>query len=161
MGLIRDVLGIGKAVKDVAEVFVVNKSENAEFEHLEHAAALDQFSNEFKRERGNWFNNFVDGLNRLPRPILAIGTFGLFAFSMVDPVAFSERMVGLNTIPRELWWLLGAIVSFYFGAREMHYIRKTQPLRSTPVTLIERPSVDDEDNPAVADWRNSLNTHKG
>ncbi|MDA9789552.1 holin family protein [Amylibacter sp.] len=80
MGLIRDILGIGKAVKGVAEVFVVNKTENAEFEHLEHSAALDQFAQEFRRKRGNWFNNFIDGLNRLPRPILALGTVGLFIF---------------------------------------------------------------------------------
>ena len=32
-------------------------------------------------------------------------------------------MVGLNAIPEPLWWLLGAIVAFYFGARETHYFR--------------------------------------
>jgi hypothetical protein len=32
-------------------------------------------------------------------------------------------MVGLNAVPEPLWWLLGAIVAFYFGARETHYFR--------------------------------------
>lgn len=27
-------------------------------------------------------------------------------------------------MPEPLWWLLGAIVSFYFGARELHYRRE-------------------------------------
>ncbi len=156
MGLIRDIFGLGKAVKDVAEVFVVNKTENASFEHLEHSAALEQFSSEFKRGRGNWFNNLVDGLNRLPRPVLALGTVGLFVFAMVDPIAFSARMIGLDAIPRELWWLLGAIVSFYFGARELHYVRKSKPAKPMePASLFKPTPIAFEDNAAVADWMNT------
>ena len=30
-------------------------------------------------------------------------------------------------MPEPLWWLLGAIVSFYFGARELHYFRSQRP----------------------------------
>lgn len=132
MGLIRDIFGMGRAVKDVAEVFTVNKTRAAEFQHLEHAASLDQFGREFTAERRGGFDGFVDGLNRLPRPVLALGTMGLFVFAMADPAAFSTRMSGLDTIPTELWWLLGAIVSFYFGARELHYTRKEKPRRAAP-----------------------------
>ena len=32
-------------------------------------------------------------------------------------------MQGLALVPEPLWWLMGAIVSFYFGAREAHYFR--------------------------------------
>jgi hypothetical protein len=32
-------------------------------------------------------------------------------------------MQGLQLVPEPLWWLLGAIVSFYFGARELHHQR--------------------------------------
>ena len=42
---------------------------------------------------------------------------------MVDPQAFAARMVGLNAVPEPLWWLLGAVVAFYFGARETFYFR--------------------------------------
>jgi len=74
-------------------------------------------------ERKGWFNALVDGLNRLPRPAMAFGTIWLFSFAMRDPVGFAERMVGLSAIPDPLWWLLGAVVSFYFGARELNYMR--------------------------------------
>ncbi|MDA9789551.1 holin family protein [Amylibacter sp.] len=40
-------------------------------------------------------------------------------------------MIGLDTVPRELWWLLAAIVSFYFGARELHYVRDQRAARGT------------------------------
>ncbi len=65
----------------------------------------------------------MNGLNRLPRPFLAFGTIGLFVYAMVDPPRFGERMVGLNMVPEPLWWLLGAVVGFYFGAREAYYFR--------------------------------------
>lgn len=153
MGLIRDIFGIGRAIKEVAEVFVANKTENANFEHLEHSAALEQFSSEFKRERGNWFNNLVDGLNPLPRPVLALGTVRLFVFTVVDPVAFSTRMVGLDAISRELWWLLGAIVSFCFGARELHYSRKSRPAKqSEPSSLFKPTPIAFGSNAAVLNW---------
>jgi hypothetical protein len=59
----------------------------------------------------------MDGVNRLPRPALALGTLGLFISAMVDPVWFAARMQGIALVPEPLWWLLGVIVSFYFGAR--------------------------------------------
>jgi hypothetical protein len=59
----------------------------------------------------------MDGVNRLPRPALALGTMGLFIAAMIDPVWFAARMQGIALVPEPLWWLLGVIVSFYFGAR--------------------------------------------
>jgi hypothetical protein len=93
--------------------------------------------------------------------MLALGTIGLFVFAMVDPVAFSHRMVGLEAVPEPLWWLLGAIVSFYFGAREMHYLRQPRPGRGGLFRLPwrRRPEArvpaDDPiaQNPALSAWR--------
>ncbi|KFI32606.1 hypothetical protein CG51_01435 [Haematobacter missouriensis] len=73
------------------------------------------------------YDRIVDGLNRLPRPFLALGTIGLFIHAMTDPDAFARRMTGLAAVPEPLWWLLGAVVSFHFGAREAHYLRSSRP----------------------------------
>ena len=35
-------------------------------------------------------------------------------------------MQALATVPEPLWWLLGAVVAFYFGAREAHHARLRQ-----------------------------------
>ena len=59
----------------------------------------------------------------MPRPVLALGTVALFVYAMWDPAGFTTRMQGLAFVPEPLWWLLGAVVSFYFGARELHYLR--------------------------------------
>ncbi|WOI57181.1 holin family protein [Palleronia sp. LCG004] len=122
MGLIGKALGSvlgngGSVVRDTIEVF----RENAEAEAARDAdraqAALAQFASEFAAPRPGPFDRFMDGLNRLPRPAMAIGTIGLFAAAMIDPVWFGARMEGLALVPEPLWWLLGVIVSFYFGAR--------------------------------------------
>ena len=56
-------------------------------------------------------------MNRLPRPAMALGTLALFLSAMHDPAWFAARMQALALVPEPLWWLLGAIVSFDFGAR--------------------------------------------
>jgi hypothetical protein len=63
---------------------------------------------------------------------MALGTIGLFVFAMADPEGFAARMVGLAEVPEPLWWLLGAIVGFYFGARELHYRRVPRTLPDAP-----------------------------
>ena len=158
MGLINRVIGgaaatraLGEAAEGVAEVFVPSATRRMELSAEAHRAALDSHSEEFQSIRPGFFDRFVNGLNRMPRPMLALGTLGLFIYAMVDPVGFASRMVGLAEVPEPLWWLLGAIVSFYFGAREMYYFRSPRaPADDRPPE--PRPSRDD--NPALSAWRN-------
>jgi hypothetical protein len=63
------------------------------------------------------FDRLMDALNRLPRPFMALGTLALIAAAMIDPVWFAARMTALAQIPEPLWWLIGAVVSLFFGAR--------------------------------------------
>lgn len=63
------------------------------------------------------FDRVMDALNRLPRPFMALGIFALMATAMIDPVWFAARMDALGQIPEPLWWLFGAVVSLFFGAR--------------------------------------------
>jgi hypothetical protein len=135
MGIIRDILGLGRAVESVAEVFVPNKTAAQSQAHLRAMGAQAQFGAEFQHLRVGQFDRFVDGLNRLPRPVMALGTVGLFCFAMADPISFGVRMQGLSQVPDPLWWLLGAIVSFYFGAREMHHLRQRNVNVPTGKTL--------------------------
>ncbi|NOX41298.1 MAG: hypothetical protein GXP05_12545 [Alphaproteobacteria bacterium] len=81
----------------------------------------------------------VTSTNRLPRPAMALGVLFLIDSAMVDPVWFASRMQGLVLVPDPLWWLLGAIVSFYFGAR---YQVKGQAFQaSLEVALARTPQV--------------------
>lgn len=144
------VTALGSAAKGVAEVFVPSATRRMELSAEAQMAALQQLGDEYGHPALGWFDRAVNGLNRLPRPLLAFGTLGLFVYAMVDPEAFARRMVGLNAVPEPLWWLLGAIVAFYFGARETHYFRSR-----TVVSPFGTPGSSAEMNPALEDWRNS------
>ena len=154
MGMIGKLVGapgavaaLGEAAKGMAEVFVPSATKRMELSAEAQMAALRQLGAEYENPSLGWFDRLVNGLNRLPRPMLAFGTIGLFVYAMVDPVAFAQRMVGLNAVPEPLWWLLGAVVAFYFGARETHYFRNRPVAMTAGLTPVA------DDNPALADWR--------
>ncbi len=123
MGMISEVLSVvfgsnRNVLRETAEVFRENAEAGALRGHDSQMAALSQMAAEFSLPRKGWFDRVMDGVNRLPRPALALGTLGLFASAMADPVWFATRMQGIALVPEPLWWLLGVIVSFYFGARQ-------------------------------------------
>ena len=146
MGLITHLMtllfgGGRNLVKDTAEVFTTNAEAQAVRDAVMSQAALSQFSEEFQLlERGR-FDRFMDALNRIPRPAMALGTLGLFAAAMIDPIWFAERMQGIALVPEPLWWLLGAIVGFYFGAR--HQSKGQEFQRSMASTLARAQQVTD------------------
>ncbi|OCX66003.1 methionine synthase I [Thioclava sp. SK-1] len=161
MGLISRVIGtpaatsaLGQAAVGVAETFVPNATKKMQAAHQAYIAALDEYGVEFANPRDGWFDRFVNGLNRLPRPMLALGTLGLFIYAMIDPVAFAQRMIGLNHVPEPLWWLLGAIVGFYFGAREAYHYRARRPAGTGEIAAPPPVAQDPvNDNPALREWQ--------
>ena len=144
MGLIGDIFGIvlgggRNAIRETAEVFRPNAEAEAARLAAHESAALAQFAAEFALPRQGVFDRLMNGLNRLPRPMLALGTLGLFLSAMADPVWFAQRMQGIALVPEPLWWLMGAIVSFYFGAR--HQIKSHNFQKALAETLARAPEV--------------------
>jgi hypothetical protein len=172
MALIEGLLGLlfggnRNLIKETAGVFLPNAEAAATRDAIWQGAVLQQFSGEFAAPKQGWFDRVMDGLNRLPRPALALGTLGLFVAAMVDPLWFTARMQGLALVPQPLWWLMGAIVSFYFGARQQMKTQQFQQalaetlLRSQPVMqnlarIAQMQAGADaaaEANPALVDWQ--------
>jgi len=176
-GLFTLLFGNGRnVVRDTAEVFLENAEGGAQRGHDRQSATLQQFAAEFAQPRKGVFDRFIDGLNRVPRPAMALGVLCLFVAAMFDPIWFASRMQGIALVPEPLWWLLGAIVSFYFGAR--HQTKGQDFQRSIAATMANAPTVtrnldslralnagagqgtpdpgvSHEANPALEDWRAS------
>lgn len=154
----RNATALGQTVTSVAEVFRPNATRALELGHDAYKAAHASHAAEFQYGRDGWFDSMVNGLNRLPRPFLALGTLALFAYAMTDPAGFAVRMQALAHVPEPLWWLLGAVVAFYFGAREAHHLRVTKlPLPQTTVESVAPRATDQnsdrDNNPALAEWK--------
>ena len=144
MGLIDRIFGMifgsgGSLIRDTAEVFVENAEKGAAREAVMRSDSLTQFATEFAVAQRGLFDRLMDALNRIPRPAMALGTLGLFAFAMVDPIWFATRVQGIALVPEPLWWLLGAIVSFYFGAR--HRVKNQQFQKQVAASLALAPTV--------------------
>lgn len=143
---------LGRASTQVIDAVRPNATRQLELGHDAFSAAQAEHAAEFRNIREGFFDAFVNGLNRLPRPLLALGTLSLFIYAMADPAGFSVRMRGLAEVPEPLWWLLGAVVAFYFGARETHHLRARRP--SEPPATPHEPSPPDRPrNSALDDWR--------
>jgi hypothetical protein len=150
---------LGQTIGGVAEVFRPNETRRLELGHDAYMSAHASHTAEFAHARLGWFDGFVNGLNRLPRPMLAIGTLGLFVYAMAEPEGFARRMQGLAEVPEPLWWLLGAVVAFYFGAREAHHLRSHKPVMrasaAAPTAAVEPAVQSTPRNAALADWEAS------
>ncbi len=93
---------------------------------------------------------------------MAFGVLGLFIAAMLDPIWFADRMAGLSLVPEPLWWLLGAIVSFYFGARHQSksFEIRADEMRSSAKAIAKTMYHDQQrsianlrENAAVLEWR--------
>lgn len=111
--------------KEVAEVFVENKENRNQRAHEQEMAdierdraSLEQFSAEFhNRTNRTWWDSLVDGLNRLPRPLLTIAVLSFFVLAPINPERFLIIAKSFELMPPGYWALLSVIIGFYFGGR--------------------------------------------
>lgn len=155
-------------VAETAEVFRVNAEADAARGHDLDAAALAQMAAEFQyRGRRGWFDRFMDGLNRLPRPALVLGLVWLLVATVRDPARMAEVFEAWAILPAEVWVIFGIVVTFYFGGR--HQAKELEMSRSMAeaataaralgarrdgvadrVEVVENAA---EENPALSAWR--------
>lgn len=117
--------GIFSSGKSLAEVFVENKENKGQRKHDEAMADIDrdvaslhQFTHEFhQRSNRTWWDSFVDGLNRLPRPLLTISVLSFFVLAPLNPTRFLEIAKAYELMPPGYWALISVIIGFYFGGR--------------------------------------------
>ncbi|MGI9493397.1 MAG: holin family protein [Geminicoccaceae bacterium] len=119
------ITGLFRPARELVEVFKPNAEKEAERRHAERLnlseqdrASLEQFAAEFESHRTSTaWDSFIDGLNRLPRPLITLGILGLFVLAPADPIRFLEIARAYQIMPDGFWALLSIIIAFYFGGR--------------------------------------------
>lgn len=184
--LLTSLLGVGRGtnvVKETVEVFRENAEAASERASDLDAATLKQMAEEFAGtgDKG-WFAQFTDGLNRLPRPLMVLGCFGILIYTPFNPVHMAEVFTAWSLIPAGMWAIIGTIVAFYFGGRaqikEINFQKEMAATAALAPKIIanmkairelrfDSPGVADAgtdsevrlevtaptDNPALDDWR--------
>lgn len=116
--------GGAQAIARGVATFTGDKVQREANAHDEQMALRHQAAAEWAApERTHGWNAFVDGVNRLVRPLFTFGTIGLFVWASADPITFSATMTALALVPEPLWIILGTIVVFWFGGRALQGMR--------------------------------------
>jgi hypothetical protein len=119
------ITGLFRPAKDLIEVFKPDAEQEAQRQHVERMAlnqedlaSLQQFAAEFHDRVGRtWWDSLIDGLNRLPRPLIRLGILAFFVLAPLQPERFLEIAQAYQIMPDGFWALLGVIIAFYFGGR--------------------------------------------
>ena len=125
MGWLSLITGLFRPAKELIEVFKPNAEGEAQRGHAERLAmsaqdlaSLEQFAAEFQpRSHRTWWDSFIDGLNRVPRPLITLGVLAFFVLAPLDPLRFAQIARAYELMPDGFWALLSIIVAFYFGGR--------------------------------------------
>jgi hypothetical protein len=125
MGWLNVIPGLFRPAKELIEVFKPNAEGEAQRGHAERLAlnaqdlaSLEQFAAEFQpRTNRTWWDSFIDGLNRVPRPLITLGVLAFFVLAPIDPLRFAQIARAYELMPDGFWALLSIIVAFYFGGR--------------------------------------------
>jgi hypothetical protein len=170
---------VSGAVQGVGKVFFGSREERDQQASDEIRSVQAGYQAEFLApEKKGIFNQFVDGANRLVRPFFTFGIVMLFAWCVYDPAQFAISMQALRLIPDNLWYVMFAIITFWFGSRTLidHAVAKAsvsgpteqqvaevlnsqkqlQELRASTeqdkyaATLKDKPPV--SDNPVIQNW---------
>lgn len=85
--------------------------------------------------KSNW-DYCIDSLNRLPRPLITLGTIAMMVWPAINPRTFAEAMQSYAMMPDWLVQLVMAIVLAYFATRTVEKIREkpSMPETSSPHT---------------------------
>lgn len=118
---------VGKTVVNVKGAWSGNKQEQDQQQSAQFMAGLQAYSKEFApRQNRTMWDSLWDGLNRMPRPLIVVAVFSYFGLAYANPNEFQILNVALDTVPENMWYVMSAIVSFYFMSREFQKGRDTK-----------------------------------
>lgn len=91
--------------------------------HDESMESRREFAAEFQVSNRTWFDSLIDGINRLPRPVIVAMVIWYFVLAVRDPVEFQIVNTALDGVPEFMWQIAMLVIGFYFVAREFQKSR--------------------------------------
>jgi Holin of 3TMs, for gene-transfer release len=125
MGWLKVITALIRPARELVEVLgssLGGESRRARSQRLalswHDLSALEHLAAEFqpRAERTRW-DSFIDGLNRVPRPLITLAVLAFFLLAPLDPLRFAQIARAYELMPDGFWALLSVIVAFYFGGR--------------------------------------------
>ncbi len=112
------VRGLTEGVDDIAKTLLGSQQDRDRQAADHQANVMDAYAAEFnQRSNRTWWDSFVDGINRLVRPVFTFGLLALFLYCVIDPAGFSLSMQALALMPEWGWGVAMLVLGFWFGGR--------------------------------------------
>lgn len=148
----KGVEAVGDTVVKVKGAFSGNVQERDQQAHTKFVSGLEAYAAEFApRTNRTWWDSLWDGINRMPRPVIVVSIFGYFILAYVNPKEFQVLNVALDTVPDQMWWVMSAVVGFYFVSREFQKNReRTLALSDKEFTQVQKRIASIREEPAQA-----------
>lgn len=119
--------GIGEATSKVMgsvaglkRIKTVDKTQQENNLHAETVEMLKAYTAEMGKPNKNLWDSIVDGIVRLPRPIIAYIVIALFLICIISPEYAKRVAMAFYGLPTQLYYILAGVIAFYFGGRMVH-----------------------------------------
>lgn len=123
----------------IVEAIAGNRAARDAAGHETDMATHAQFAAEFRQIKGRtWWDSLIDGLNRLPRPVIVGMVIAYFMTAWADPIEFQIINTSLGAVPENMWLIAGVIIAFYFTVREIQKGRETKRMALTAEAFDEQ-----------------------
>lgn len=128
MGWLVKLLGgnILETVRKTVGMFTGDRTAREAGYHDESMESRREFAAEFQVANRTWFDSLIDGLNRLPRPVIVAMVIWYFVLAVRDPVEFQIVNTALDGVPEFMWQIAMVVIGFYFVAREFQKSRDSK-----------------------------------
>jgi len=113
----------GTATVNVVGAFSGNQRDRYKQDGDRYRSALAAYASESAPNGTRW-DSFWNGINRMPRPMIVVAIFCYFGLAYENPTEFQILNIALDTVPEQMWWVMSAVIGFYFAAREFHKNRE-------------------------------------
>lgn len=110
--------GVIDSIGGVVKSIFGDRQERDRYSHQQQIAVQDSYAAEFMApEKKHPFNMFVDGANRLVRPLFTYGIIVMFWWAATKPEEFVVYIKTLQIVPESMWYIMWTIIAFWFGGR--------------------------------------------
>ena len=131
------VTGVLEAGNGIVKTIWGSKQERDAGDQAEQMSVQAAFAAQMMpRDNRTWWDSLIDGINRLPRPVMTFGIVGLFWYCLYAPAQFAAAMTGLALMPSGGWALMATVVAFWFGGKYLRDFRAPKPMTPAEVKAI-------------------------
>lgn len=139
--------GLGNTVVNGIKVVKGDKAAREKYAAQQFTGALDLAATEFKTAGDTWFDTLINGISRLPRPIIQFSGIAYFYWVAYNSTSVQNFGENLTAMPAWFTFMASSVILFPFGTRglEKHFVQTFKEKRVAKRAQAHEANAVDED----------------